>query len=149
MSYQAVLLPKWSLHARIVLAKGQLDNSYTFWTMANCTTGSTTNFYETDFSISSESVAYIFLIFGWFFFLIFQIFKYPMVPFLKFSNISSMNTKTYLFQMLYLSFYYNNAIAWFEFVFIKRSGSGGQMNKDINMHFCMAFIKDATKLNWH
>ena len=33
MSDQAVLLPKWSPHGRIILAKGQLDRSYIFWIM--------------------------------------------------------------------------------------------------------------------
>ena len=34
MSDQAVLLPKWSPNGRIILAKGQLNNSNTFWTMS-------------------------------------------------------------------------------------------------------------------
>ena len=34
MSDQAVLLPKWFSHGGIILAKGQLDHSYTFWTMS-------------------------------------------------------------------------------------------------------------------
>ena len=34
MSDQAVILPKWFPHGRIILAKGQLDHSYTLWTMA-------------------------------------------------------------------------------------------------------------------
>ena len=33
MSEHAVLLPKCSLHGRIILAKGQLNNLYTFWSM--------------------------------------------------------------------------------------------------------------------
>ena len=33
MSDKAVILPKWSPNGRIILAKGQLDHSYTFWTM--------------------------------------------------------------------------------------------------------------------
>ena len=33
MIEQAVLLPRWSPYLRIILAKGQLDHFYTFWTM--------------------------------------------------------------------------------------------------------------------
>ena len=33
MHDQAVFLPKWSPEWRIILAKGQLDHAYTFWTM--------------------------------------------------------------------------------------------------------------------
>ena len=33
MSDQAVILPKWSPYVSIILAKGQVDHSYTFWTM--------------------------------------------------------------------------------------------------------------------
>ena len=35
MSDQAVLLPKWLPHGRNILAKGHLDHSSTFWTVAN------------------------------------------------------------------------------------------------------------------
>ena len=35
MSDQAVLLPKLVSQGGIILAKGWLDHSYTFWTMAN------------------------------------------------------------------------------------------------------------------
>ena len=31
MSDQAVILPKWSSHETVILAKEQLDHSYTFW----------------------------------------------------------------------------------------------------------------------
>ena len=31
-------MPKWSPHGRIILAKGQFDQPYTFWTMANYNT---------------------------------------------------------------------------------------------------------------
>ena len=48
MSCQAVLLPKWSSHGRIFLAKGQLDKSYSFLTMANYTTVDCDSFFETD-----------------------------------------------------------------------------------------------------
>ena len=48
MSDQAVLLPKWSPNRRIILAKRQLDHSYTFWTMANYTTAVCPDFFETD-----------------------------------------------------------------------------------------------------
>ena len=34
MNYQAVLLPIWSPNWRIILAKYQLGDSYTFWTMS-------------------------------------------------------------------------------------------------------------------
>ena len=44
MSDQAILLPKLSPHWRIILAKGQLDHSYTFWTMANYTCYTSTKF---------------------------------------------------------------------------------------------------------
>ena len=33
MSDQADILPKWSSHLGIILAKGQLDHSFIFWTM--------------------------------------------------------------------------------------------------------------------
>ena len=48
MSDQAVLLPKWSPQKRIILAKGQLDHSYTFWTMANYTTVDCLCFLDSD-----------------------------------------------------------------------------------------------------
>ena len=44
MSDQAVLLPKWSPHGGIILAKGWLDHSNTFWTMANYTYYTSTKF---------------------------------------------------------------------------------------------------------
>ena len=34
MSDKAVLFPKWLSHEEIILAKGQLDHLYTFWTMS-------------------------------------------------------------------------------------------------------------------
>ena len=34
MSDQAVLLPKWFSHGGIILAKGQFDHSYPFWTLS-------------------------------------------------------------------------------------------------------------------
>ena len=34
MSDQAGILPKWFSNRGIILAKGQLDHSYTFWTMS-------------------------------------------------------------------------------------------------------------------
>ena len=48
MSDQAVLLPKWSPHGRTILAKGQLDHLYTFWTMANYTTVDCLCFFDSD-----------------------------------------------------------------------------------------------------
>ena len=39
---------KGSPHGRIILAKRQLDHSYTFWTMAFYTTGVRPDFFETD-----------------------------------------------------------------------------------------------------
>ena len=36
-SSKCIWVAKWSPHGRIILAKGQLDHSYTFWTMANYT----------------------------------------------------------------------------------------------------------------
>ena len=35
MSDQAVILPKWLTHGGIILAKGQLDHLYSFWTIPN------------------------------------------------------------------------------------------------------------------
>ena len=48
MSDQAVLLPKWFSHGGIILAKGHLDHSYTFWTMANYTTVDCLCFFDSD-----------------------------------------------------------------------------------------------------
>ena len=44
MSDQAGILPKWFSNRGIILAKGQLDHSYTFWTMANYTYDTSTKF---------------------------------------------------------------------------------------------------------
>ena len=54
MSDQAVLLLKWFSYEGIILAKGQLVNSYTFWTMANYTTVDCLSFFESDVSLSIE-----------------------------------------------------------------------------------------------
>ena len=35
MSDQPIILSKWFSYWEIILARGQLDHSYTFWTMAN------------------------------------------------------------------------------------------------------------------
>ena len=45
MSDQAVLLPKWFSH------RGQIDHSYTFWTMANYTTVDCLCFFDSDVSL--------------------------------------------------------------------------------------------------
>ena len=44
MSDQAVLFSKWVSHWGIILAKGQLDHSYTFWTMSILIFSPLTNF---------------------------------------------------------------------------------------------------------
>ena len=44
MSDQPVILPKWFSYEGILLAKGQLDHSYTFWTMPIMIFSSVANF---------------------------------------------------------------------------------------------------------
>ena len=44
MSDQAVILPKWSSYEGIILAKGQFDHSYPFWTTAYFIFGPVANF---------------------------------------------------------------------------------------------------------
>ena len=56
MSDQTVLLPKWFSHGGIILAKGQLDHSYTFWTMANYTTVDCLSFFDSD--VSSNGIKF-------------------------------------------------------------------------------------------
>ena len=51
MSDQAVLLPKWFSQGGIILAKGHLDHSYPFWTMANYTTVDCLCFFDSDVTI--------------------------------------------------------------------------------------------------
>ena len=43
-------IPQKKPHGRIILAKGQLDHSYTFWTMANYTTVDCLCFFDSDVS---------------------------------------------------------------------------------------------------
>ena len=57
MSDQAVLLPKWSPHGGIILAKGWLDHSNTFWTMANYTYYTSTKFAESQVNFCLVSIS--------------------------------------------------------------------------------------------
>ena len=60
MSDQAVIISKLFSYGGYILAKGQLDHSYTFWAMANYTTGVCPNFFETDvmYLVSAETIIF-------------------------------------------------------------------------------------------
>ena len=58
MSDQAFLLPKWFCLGGIILAKGQLDHSCTFWTMAYYTTVDCLCFFDSD--VTTYKVRYLF-----------------------------------------------------------------------------------------
>ena len=56
MSDLAGILPKWFSNRGIIFAKGQLDHSYTFWTMANYTTVDCLSFFDSDVSNLSSAL---------------------------------------------------------------------------------------------